>query len=1024
MNIPRLSIDNHQFVIIIFLLLGFAGVSSYLTMPRTENPEITIPGGSVYVLYPGANSSDLEHLIADPIEEAINELEDIKTIESVLYDGLAIISVEFIFGTDAKEKYNEMVQKVNTVRNQLPRDIFYLETMQWKSSDVSMLQIALVSDDKEYRELKDYGEILKNRIQQLREIRNVKIYASPEEEIRISLDMEKMAQMNISIEQVEKAIISNNANIPGGDIQMGEKSFSVKTSGSIKDLRELGNVVVSSYNGRIIYLKNISKIDYTYEDLRYLAKYNGKKGIFLAVTQKEGLNIFKITGKTEKIISEFEDELDPGIELNYVFDQSNEVEDKISNFLKNLLQGVILVGIVIFLSLGIKSAFIVMLAIPLSIIMGLHFIDLVGFGLEQISIAALVLALGLLVDNNIVMIENINRYLRMGEKPRDAAIKGASEVGWPIVSATATTLIAFFPIITMPDKAGEFIRSLPTTIIATLGYSLIIALTLTPLISSRLFKEKDHLPGKKESKENFVHRKLNKLIEGPYRRTITFALNRRFLTLSVAILILGLSGLVARYVGLSFFPKAEKPQFMIRLQLHRGASLEKTGEAASYVETILDTLENVKFYATNVGHGNPRIYYNLFSRNYDKGFAEIFVQLKEYDIEEFDKLITSLREKLGRYPGAEITIKEFEQGVPVASPIMIYIKGKNMDVLKNISEHFEAILKDQPGVVNAENMLKIQNTNIHISINKDKASLFGVPIALIDKTVRTAINGMTVSKFRSLNGEEYNIVLRQAVLGDFKVSDFNKIYVPSLSGRMIPLKQLARIEFSQEQGLIRHHNMERTALITADMEKGASLDDILNPVIEELDNFSFPKGYSYYIGGELQSRTETFGGMFNAIIIAAIAIFSVLVLQFRSFIQPLIIFAAIPFAIIGMIWALFLTGNTFSFTAFIGLISLVGIVINNSIILVDYTNKLTAEGLYIDDALQKAGETRFTPIILTSLTTIGGLLPLTLQGGTLWAPMGWTIIGGLLVSTFLTLVIVPVLYRVFIKNAGSGVHGA
>ena len=1012
MKLPRISIYNYQFTILVFLLLTILGVSSFLNMPRMENPEMTIPGGTIYVVYPGASPLDMEQLIANPLEESINELEDIKVIETNLRDGIAIISVEFLFGTDAKEKYDELVQKVNSVKNDLPQEIYSLQTQQWKSSDVAMLQIALVSENAEYFEMENKAEDLKKELNKISGVRKVEIHAFPEQEIRVSLDLEKMAKMNISIDHIANAINSNNANIPGGTINLGANYFGIKTSGSYNNIEEIKNTVVNSYMGRLIYLKNIAKVEYRYKDINYFARYNGERSIFITVMQKEGLNIFNINERIEPIIKEFENGLDKEYSMFYVFNQTNEVDEKINGFISNLLQGIALVGFIILFVLGFKSALIVIIAIPLSNLIGLAFVDFAGFGMEQISIAGLVVALGLLVDNSIVVIENINRFIALGKKPREAAIEGTKEIGWPVVSATVTTLLAFVPIIAMPDKAGKFIRSMPVTIFATLSISLFIALTLIPLIASRTLKAKDNIQKAKKSFSN----SLKGFIEGPYRRTLDFSLSNKGLVIFLAVIALAVSGYFFKYVGISFFPKAEKPQFIIRINTPEGTNLGKTDEAARYVESVLDTTELVKFYATNIGHGNPRIYYNVMSKSYTKNFADIFVQCKRYEIDEFDRLIDKLRTEFRKYPGAEINIKEFEQGVPVDAPIMIYILGNELDVLKKIANDVEEMVRESDGTININNRLAKQRTDIFFNINKEKAGIYGVPIYEIDKTIRTAINGVSVSKYRDKKGDEYDIVLRLPFEEEIKVSDFDKIYVKSLSGRLIPISQLAKIEFKLAPGLINKYNLTRTGLITADLVKGANIDEIMNPIVQQLDEYPFPKNYNYRIGGEIENRSETFGGMMTAIVIAIISIFAVLVLQFRSFTQPLIIFIAFPFAAIGMVWALLITGNSFSFTAFIGFISLVGIVINNSIILVDYTNKLIDRGMAMFPALKKACETRFTPIILTTLTTIGGLLPLTLRGGTLWAPMGWTIIGGLLVSTILTLIIVPVFYSLLSKE--------
>ncbi len=1011
MKLPSLAIDNPQFTIIIFVLLVLSGIGSYMTMPRTENPSIYAPGASVVIIYPGASPADIEQLVTIPVEEALNELEDVSRIESSIKDGYTSVSVEFTFNTDIEKKYDDVVAKINDIKTNLPEEIYSINTFKWSTGDVNILQLAFVSESAEFSELEELADQLKTEIEKVSGIRKVELHAFPEREVRISFDVEKMAQMNISIEQVALSVQSNNANIPGGTIKLGSKSFAVKSSGSYNNLDEIGNTVVSSYQGKPVLLKNIATVQFDYEDEKYKGRVNGKRAIFLTAQQKDDVNIFDIMDEVNPEIKEFESRLNSDIQLITVFDQSVYVDHRINGFISNLLQGIFLVGLVIFLALGVKSAIIVIFAIPISFLMGLAFVDYSGFGLQQMSIAGLVVALGLLVDNSIVMIENINRFMGLGFSRRDAAIMGAKQIAWPIVSATATTVLAFIPIIMMKDEAGDFIKSLPITIIYTLVFSLLIALTLTPLAASKILKPPasgNHIKG---------HGKLlTRLIEGPYRKSLNFALKNKLITLLIASGILIISVMLfVNFVGISFFPKAELPQFMIRIEMPEGTDIEKTDKVARFVETVIDTMPGVKYYAANVGHGNPRIYYNVSSRNFNSNFAEIYVQLEKYEVKKFDRQLEMLRTYFSGQTGCKINIKEFEQGTPVQAPVVINVTGDDIKVLKKVSSDVEKFMSGVDGIINIDNQLNKTKTDLIININKEKANYFGVPVIEIDKTIRTCINGTTISKYRDSRGKDYNIVLRLPAEDNINLHDLNKIYVKSLSGKFIPLRQLTNIEFAEAQGLITRLDLKKNAGIIADIKKGYTLDEVLIPVEENLKAYHFPAGYSYNIGGELENRQESFGGMFNAIIIAVISIFAVLVLQFRSFTQPLIMFVAIPLAFIGSIWAWFITGNTFSFTAFVGLISLVGIVINNSIILVDYTNKLIQEGNTISDAIKTAGETRFVPIVLTTLTTIGGLLPLTLRGGTLWAPMGWGIIGGLLTSTFLTLIIVPVLYQLLTR---------
>jgi len=1018
MRLPELAINNRAFTWMIVIFFSILGVRAYMTMPRTENPEVTVPGSSVIVIMPGASPVDMEKMVAIPLEEVLNGLEDIERITSEVRDGIAVVAIEFEPDADPDEKYDEVVQQVNSIRSSLPDEIVQLEMWQWSISDMNMMQLALVSDTEAYSELEELAEILKKRVEKIRNIKDVTYYGLPEQEIHINLDFEKMAMVNTSIDNIKRSVETSNANIPGGDLKLGPVSLSVKSSGSFQDLEEIRNCVVNSYQGRLIYLRDVAEIDFGYEEQDYLTRFGskmhvreeegGRRSVFIGISQKEGLNVLETSEDLMPVIEAFREELPGGVELEVIYNQPAIVKSRIDGFVINLLQGMLLVALVIFLSLGLRSSLVVAMAIPLSLIIGLGFVNLSGFGLQQISIAGLVVVLGMLVDNSIVMVENIGRYINMGHKKREASILAASEIGWPVIAATLTTILAFVPIAAMPDEAGEFIMSLPVTIMLTLTVSLFIALTFTPVITSRLFKDKGQLIRKPRGFSRF----LNWIIEKPFRYSLRFCLRRPLLTLLLALLYLAGSALMFSHVKISFFPKAQQPNLMVQATLPEGSSLERTDQVARYMESVLDTLPEVRYYATNVGHGNPRIYYNVFPRRHDKCFAEIYVELYSYEEEAFIKTIRDLRGKFDEYPGALIRVKEFEQGPPFDAPVQINLTGDDLELLRQISADVEEIIREQAGAINIENQFVKTNTELLFDINKEKANMLGVPVIEIDRTIRTAVTGIGISKFRDKDGEEYDIILKMGPGDNFKLEDLDKVYVSSLSGQQIQLKQFVELKMQQVASSINRLDMERTAELVADIRPGFTLDEVMEPIMERLERYPMPAGYSYHIGGELEGRNDAFGGMTNAVIIAIISIFSVLLLQFRSFRQPLIVFIAIPFAFTGMIWALLITGKSFSFTAFVGLTSLVGIVVNNSIILVDYINKLRERGKALDEALQLAAETRLTPIVLTALTTIGGLLPLTLQGGTLWAPMGWTIIGGLLVSTILILVIVPVAYKV------------
>lgn len=1009
MRLPKFAIENHQFAAVVILLLVLMGLVSFFTMPRSEDPQISPAGSSVIVIYPGANPADIEEMIVDPIEKELNTLEDIKEIKSTAQDGIGIVNIEFLTGSDPDDKYSDVIQKVNSIRSRLPNDILDLTIMKWSISDVKIIQIALLTESGSYRLLEKEAKRLEDMFEKVAGIEKVEIWAFPEQEIRVSLDLEKIAHLHIPLSRIIQTIQINNTNIPGGNVDLGGRRFNIQTSGSYKSIEEIKNTIVNAMGDNIVFLKDIADISRTYEDKSYEARFKGKRAVYITATQKPGTNIFDVINGLKANIEKFNNELPNTIETEIVFDQSESVSKRLDDFFSNLLQGLLLVGFIVILAVGVRASSIVLLAIPISILMGVGFLDMSGYGLQQMSIAGLVIALGLLVDNAIVVTENIARFMRLGYSPKEAAIKGTTQIGWAIVSSTITTVLAFVPMMMMKNITGEFIRSMPLTVVYTLSASLLVSLTITPYLSSKWIKMKE---GNGQSR---FQKALTNFIEINYRKMLNFALSHpKIIVTAAGIVFLGSLSLFP-LVGISFFPKAEKPQFLININTPDGTSQDKTDEITRYIESVLDTKEGIKHYATSVGHGNPRIYYNIIMKRDASNYAQLLIQLDEYELEAFESLLSDLRNEFINYPGARIEVKEFEQGPPIEAPIAIKIIGDNLDILKTISKEVEDMFISTEGTVNVLNPLSTTKTDLFVNINRAKAGLYGIPLVEIDRSVRAAIAGLAISKYRDKEGKEYNIVIRSDIADKPELNDFDKIFVSSVTGAQVPLKQLANIEFKATPMTISHFDLARTVMLTSDVKRSIPVEQVTQEIVSKLDRYNFPKGYGYYVAGEREQRDESFGGMMKAVIIAMVGIFGVLVLQFRSYSQPLIVFSAIPLAIIGSIVALLITGYSFSFTAFVGITSLVGIVINNSILLVDYTNQLRAEGSGIIEALKKAGEIRFVPIILTTATTVGGLLPLTLRGGTLWAPMGWTIIGGLIASTVLTLIIVPVLYKIYTK---------
>ncbi|MEM6964299.1 MAG: efflux RND transporter permease subunit [Bacteroidota bacterium] len=1011
----RLAIRNAQFVLIIILIAVVLGIRSFLSMPRSEDPQVQFPFYNMIIVYPGTSPEDMENLIVDPIEKSINELEGITEIEANISEGLARIGINSEFEGDAddyKTKYNEVLRQINQVRPQLPDGIVLFDIRQIKPQDmVNYLVFALSSDQTGYGELQDLAENLEDQLESVKGLNKIQIEAVPEEEIRVSLDYQRMAAQNITLAQVIGVLQSNNANIPGGNVKAGAKNFTIKSTGGFENLEEIKNSIVAVGDNRVVFLKDIAEVKIAHEDLLWKSEFNKMKSVLIGLKLKTGENIIDVDQEVQLIADKFRASLPTNVHLNTSFEQASAVKSRINDFFVNLLQGVALVGIVIFLALGWRSAIIIITLIPLCMILALGLLKGAGFGLQQISIASLVLALGLLVDNGIVVIENINRFIKEGFTRSEASLKGASEVGLAIVSSTVTTVLSFFPLSQLGEGAGLFLLSLPYTVIFTLIISLILALTFSPIMSNWI------LPKKLSNEPSLADRAFNWMSEKLYAPVLKFSLNKGWLIVLLAIGITVFSISLFPKIGVSFFPTADKPLLLIDITAPRGSSMDETEKAIDFVVEKLDSMDYVKDYTTNVGHGNPQIYYNAIPASYVKSRGEILVNFTEWDPARFYGAIAELRTHFKKYIGAEITTEELKNGVPVGAPIEIVVVGDDLAQLKKLSLQVEEVLASTPDVININNPMRRDETQLKINLNKPKAGLLAVSELDFDRTVRASLNGLAVDKVTLDDDEDYNLVVRMPFDENPSIEDLNKIYVANRMGGQIPLNHIANVEFEGGVSRFEHLDLKRNTTVFASVTDLDKTLPITDSVIAKLDKIVLPKGYEFKIGGEYKEQQSTFGSLGIILALAQIAIFAVLVLQFRSVLQPLIVFAAIPLAICGSFIALYLTGWSFSFFAFVGLISLIGIVVNNSIILVDYINKLIEdEGMPLVEAIMIGSQRRFKPIVLTTITTILGLVPLTLQRTNQWSPLTLTIIGGMISSTILTLLVVPVLYKWLTKD--------
>ncbi|HYG02774.1 MAG TPA: efflux RND transporter permease subunit [Chryseosolibacter sp.] len=1006
MKISEYAVRNYQFTMVIFLMIIAVGVTTILNMPRSEDPDLTAPQFPIVVIYPGTSPQDMEELVVEPLERQITGLENIKRVKTSISDGVAVLFVEYKYESNVEEKYQELVREVNSLRNELPKDIASIEVRKVIPSDVNVVQIALVSENASKEKLKRYAEALQDELEKVKALKKVEIHGAPKRIVRVDLQLEKMAHMRLPLDAVLGSMQSEIANIPGGSVDAGTKSFNIKTSGNYADIDEIKNTIVYSSNGRNIFLNDVANVYFDFEEEKHITRLNGFRSVFVTAAQKSGENISKTQEDYQQVIDKFKAKLPANIDLVHHFDQAENVNKRLGGLGKDFILAILLVAITL-LPLGQRAALVVMISIPLSLSIGIVLLDILGYTLNQLSIVGLVVALGLLVDDSIVVVENIERWMRAGYSRFEATIKATKQIGLAVVGCTVTLIIAFLPLVFMPEAAGDFIRGLPMGVITSVIASMVVSLTIIPFLSSRLLKESHGHPD-----GNIFMRALKKVIHGSYSKLLDKALARPVATIIIASVIFFASLQLFPVIGFSLFPASEKPQFMIEIVTPLQSNLNYTNEVAAKIEAELSAHHEIEYFATNVGKGNPRVYYNVIPENERTDYAQIFIQLEsETTPERKLEIIEELRKKWSPYPGAKIEVKNFEQGPPIEAPVEVRLFGENLDTLRNIAARVEHMLEETNGTMYIANPVVHLKSDIRVAINKEKAQMLGVSTFDIDKTVRLAVAGLTAGKFSDENGDDFDIVLTKVKSEHPTLETLDNVYVNNKHGKAIPLNQLASLQLESSSLNIKHLDKIRTVSVNAFVQKGFLNDEVINAVISRMDQLELPAGYSYEMGGEVESRKESFGGFMTIIIVTIFLFVAVLILEFRTFKSTLIVLSVIPLGIVGAVLALLITGNSLSFVAIIGLIALAGIEVKNTILLVDFTNQLREEGKSLEDAIREAGEVRFLPIILTSLTAIGGLLPIAISTNPLVSPLAIVLIGGLISSTLLSRIVTPVVYK-------------
>lgn len=1009
MHVAEIAIRRWQLTLVLFALLCALGVSAFQQVPRAVDPHFSMPVVSIVALQPGADPAEIEQTITKPIEELLQGLEDVQNVASTSSDGSAVIRAEFDWSGDPDQYFNDTVREVTAIRSQLPSDLQRLTFEKIRTTNTSILQIALLSETASWYRMEKYARDISEALGRYNEVRQSEIYGLPQPEISVSINAGRLAALRVTASSVADAIRVGGADVPAGAVTSGTRRFNVEAGGAFRDLNTIRNLPLRSNDGTLLRVGDIAEVQYGAAEQRVKVSHNGQRAIWITANQKQGTDATKLRNLLVKELEIQQKLLPSDIRAVVQFDQSKDISKRLKELARDFGIALFLVLFTL-LPLGWRASIIVMISIPLSIASGLLAISAMGFNLSQLVVAGFILSLGLLVDDSIVVVENIARHLRMGKSRDQAAIDGTKEITMAVIGSTGVLVFAFFPLFFLPEGAGKFTQSFIGTIVATITASMIVSLTIVPFLASRILSRDEHEGG------NALLRWLMNKIDRFYHPMLHWALDRPRRTVWGALAITCAAFFLVPILGFSLFPNADTSYFRVTVETEQGSSIAETGRVVQEVSNILKTEPMIKVRAENIGAYNPPVFYNVFQRGENPTHGEVLAIMDDWKGAEARAMIDRLRQKLDAIPGARIKIVLFQNGAPINAPVEFRVYGPEQEELRKIASKMEQALRDTPGARDVNNPVAFDRVDLDVRIDDAKAALLDVQSGVARRAIRLALSGERAGTFRDVEGDSYPVVVRLPLAETHPISALESIYIPNRSGQSIQLAEISHPILESTPAAVYRYNLQRNVSITAQINDGVVVSKVNRDAKSKMDKIALRPGYSIEIGGEAEKINDTFAGFGPIVMIAMFSIFAILVAEFGRFKEALVVAGVIPLGTFGGLIALVVTGNNLSFLAVIGFIALVGIEIKNSILLVDFTSQLRQRGLKLREAIEQAGEVRFLPVLLTSVTAIGGLMPLALFGGSLYGPLAIVLIGGLISSTLLSRIVTPAMYLLVVRG--------
>ncbi len=1068
------AVQKRTSVMVLAAVIAVFGFSAYQALPREAAPDVTIPYVFVSTSYPGVSPEDMEKTITIPIEKKLKGLEKVKRIKSISTEGQSSIVIEFVTGTDIDDVLQKTKDKVDEAKKDLPTDLEDDPAVfEINISEMPIVVLSLTGTVSLAR-LKEMAEDLQEDIESIPGVLEAEITGGLEREIRVEPFADRLAYYGIAITKLQSVIAQENKNVSGGAIRMGDGRFQLRVPGEFTTPEEIYGLVVGLQEGRPVYLKDVARVVDGFKEEMSRSRLDGRRAVNIAVKKRSGENAIKITDQMDEIIAQRQQTWPSGTQIIKLMDQAKEIRLMVADLENNLISGLILVIVVLFFAMGVRNAVLVSMAIPFSMLLSFSILHALGITLNMVVLFSLTLSLGMLVDNAIVIVENIYRYMEQGVPRVRAAMKATGEVAYPVMASTATTVAAFIPLLFWPGIMGEFMRYLPLTLIITLSSSLFVAMVINPALAAMFLK----LPAIRRLKRGAkTPEEIEQAGEAPievrgfilrgYRRLLAGCLNHRLPVLIMAFLVLVIMvQLWVSRVGLEkpveFFPATDPQGVYVNLNLPEGADLEYADRVARQAEVAI---------CGSLGDGLPppdadpeacyqsgleqkthtlaqgRAVVGLsdlanIKRIYSRAVATIGgvwgfesnspnhlgVQFHDFEdrLEPSPRTIEKIRRRVSKIPGGRITVAEQEHGPPTGAPINIEIVGDDFAVLGTIAARIRQVLEKIPLVEDIEDDYVAGSPTVNVLVDRQKAALLGLSTEVIGFALKVGFNGIQVSTYRE-GDEDYDITV-QLPESERRVTDLlRELLIPTPLGQLVPLSTLAKVEITGGLGKVSRINHERVVTIKASVDETRAPGPVVRAQAEKLlAAMTLPPGYKIRFTGEFEEQQEAEKFLSQAFVAAVFLIMLILVTQFNSVFQPVIIMTSVLLSLGGVFLGLTVLRMPFCIIMTgVGVISLAGVVVNNAIVLIDYTNKLRQRGRHTKEAIIAAGCTRLRPVILTAVTTILGLIPMVTgvsydfhkmqiswasESSQWWGPMAVAVIFGLALATVLTLVVVPVLY--------------